>query len=171
MKANWSVPLAGVSALSLFLTASPPHATPVATARSTTCSKEEAVVFSCAVGSKVAALCAAPDGVGLRYLFGKPGFAELSLTNRGGPPDRMTYGALSYSGGGGDFVRVLSGRYSYVVYSAIGRGWEQEGVVVEKDGKRISARRCVGPALGPNGWARVYAAHLPKDAQGFDKPD
>ncbi|MBV9996271.1 MAG: hypothetical protein JO127_13780 [Caulobacteraceae bacterium] len=85
----------------------------------------------------------------------------------------MTYGTLSYSSGGGDYVRVKSGRYSYVVYSAIGQGWEQEGLVVEKDGRRVSAKLCNGhrAALGSQGWGRVYAAHLPKDTQGFDKPD
>jgi hypothetical protein len=140
------------------------------------CPEDEATTFSCPIGRKVVSLCVAGRGSQpgvIRYVFGKPGNVELALVNSLGSDVRVTYGGLSYSGGGGDYVRVRNGPFAYVVYSALGRGWEQEGLVVEKDGHRISAKQCGGPggALGPNGWQDVYAAHLPPDKEGFEKPD
>ena len=146
------------------------------TPNATLCDQGEATVFSCPIGQKVVSLCSVhrPDKtVLLRYVFGKPGRPELTLTSASASAAPMTYGGLSYSGGGGDYVRVRNGRFSYVVYQASGHGWEQQGLVVERNRRRISARRCGGArlALGPNRWRDVYAAHLPDDPLGFEKPD
>ena len=173
----WSISLCAVVGLSLNASLAQPSASHVRpTLPTTLCDQDEATVFSCPIGQKIVSLCSIhrPDKtVLLRYVFGKPGKPELALTNAGEPRAPMAYGSLSYSGGGGDYIRVRNGRFAYVVYSAIGRGWEQEGLVVEKDGRRISAQQCGGSrgALGPNGWQDVYAAHLPDDKAGFEKPD
>ena len=58
-----------------------------------------------------------------------------------------------------------------VVHPAIGRGWAQEGVSVEQDGKAISSLVCADAALGKDGWAAVYAAKLTPDRSNFEKPD
>lgn len=174
--ALWSAPvcIVGVALTPALARPSAAHVRP--TPQLSLCSPSEATVFACPIGQKVVSVCSTrrPDkSVVLRYVYGKLGKPELSLANTAGSGAPMTSGSLAYSGGGGDYVRVRNGPYAYVVYSAMGRGWEQEGLVVEKDGRRISAQTCGGAraALGPNGWQDVYAAHLPDDKAGFEKPD
>jgi hypothetical protein len=49
-----------------------------------------------------------------------------------------------YSGGGGTYLGFKSDEYTYVVYSAFGRGWgEKSGLMVMKDEKEISVYRCL----------------------------
>jgi hypothetical protein len=144
--------------------------------RPSLCAANEKAVFTCTVGRKTASLCASPDltpATGyLYYAYGRPGAVELTTPDKSPAARRsITLGGLSYSGGGGDYVRIVRGLYAYVVYSAIGRGWEQEGVAVEKDGKPISSLICSDTALGPDGWQAVYGAKLARDTSNFEKPD
>ena len=78
---------------------------------------------------------------------------------------------LTFSAGGGAFLRFRWQEFAYTVFAAVGRGWgEKEGVVVEKSGKRVEALRCTGGVrsiLGPDWFA---AARIPQDPTGFDLP-
>ncbi|MGC1305402.1 MAG: hypothetical protein WA840_23780 [Caulobacteraceae bacterium] len=145
------------------------------TRRPALCTANETPVFSCAIGAKVASLCASrdlsPTAGYLYYAFGKPGAVEVAIPKKT-PAFRqsITVGTLSYSKGGGDYVRIRNGKFAYVAYSALGDGWEQEGVAVEQDGKPLSSLACHGAALGPDGWQALYKAKLPADQQGFEKP-
>jgi hypothetical protein len=144
--------------------------------RPSLCASDEKAVFTCAVGRKTASLCASPDLTPakgyLYYAYGRPGAVDLTTPDKF-PAARasITLGGLAYSGGGGDYVRIVKGAYAYVVYSAIGRGWEQEGVAVQKDGKPISSLICSDGALGKDGWKAVYDAKLTPDHSDFEKPD
>ena len=140
------------------------------------CAKGETAVFDCHLGQKVAELCASsdltPTGGRLYYIYGRPGAIELRLPNANDRASRpFAEGVLGFSGGGADYVRIKNGRFAYVVYSGFAPGWAQDGLVVERDGKRISSQICQGSAMGANAWQAVYTAKLPKDNQGFDMPD
>jgi hypothetical protein len=152
-------------------------ATPAHAASASLCAGNETAVFSCALGKKTASLCASKDlnatkGY-LYYAYGKPGAVELSA------PDKtmaaragLARGNIAYSGGGADYVRIRSGAFSYVIYSGMGKGWEQDGVVVQKDGKILSSHICPASvsAMGPDGWQPVYGAGLKPDTEDFEVP-
>jgi hypothetical protein len=151
---------------------------PPANARITSlCASDETVIFSCILGNKTASLCASKDLIAtkgyLYYAYGKPDAIELSVPEKSFTGRQsLTRGNIAYSGGGTDYVRVRKGAFSYVVYSGIGKGWEQEGVVVQKDGKTISSHICPASvsALGPDGWQPVYGANLKPDTSDFEVP-
>lgn len=151
----------------LLATALPAHAASLCTAR-------EQVVFSCPVSHRIVSLCASrgisPTRGHLRYAFGRPGHVETQIST-GDAAASFSEGVIGYPRGGADYVRIRSGRTAYVVYAAMVPGWEQDGVVVERDGKRVKSLLCPGYALGPDGWAPAYAARLAKDTQGFEVPD
>ena len=139
------------------------------------CRPDEAVVFACPVGGKALSVCAGKSWV--QYRFGRPGMRpELRLPDPAGPPASVASGApLTFSGGGGAWLRFVNGPYSYTVYSAIGR-WgaggapaDKAGVLVEKSGIRVSHVRCTGGDTGVDaGW--MEAVGVRPDARGFDLP-
>jgi hypothetical protein len=154
-------------------------ATPLpAVAKSTSlCAPGETVVFSCALGKKIASLCASKDLSAakgyLYYAYGKPGALELSAPEKSiAARQNLARGSIAYSGGGADYVRILNGGFAYVIYSGIGKDWEQEGMVVQKDGQTISSHICPATvsALGPDGWQPVYGANLKPDTADFEIP-
>jgi hypothetical protein len=118
----------------------------------------ETVVFSCAVGERVASVCAAQQAETHRYLqyrYGMLGRPELMLPSIDQPPgfntDSMAY--FNYIGDGNGFIRFKNGRYSYIVYAFSSRqnyrskdsapGWNNwHGVVIEYDGKTKRVLRC-----------------------------
>jgi hypothetical protein len=162
----------GLLALSAFAMAPPVIAKSISL-----CAPDEAVIFSCALGKKTASLCASKDLSAtkgyLYYAYGKPGALDLSAPEKAiTARQNLTRGSIAYSGGGTDYVRIQNGAFSYIVYSGIGKGWEQEGVVVQKDGKTISSHICPASmsALGPNGWQPVYGANLKPDTSDFEVP-
>ena len=135
-----------------------------ATARDSLCAKDEQVAFSCTVKGYV------------QYRFGKKGAVELAYPKLTDDPRKhFRRGVTSYSGGGTDYFRFSNGGYDYVVYAGIGKGWEKEGLVVEKDQKRIASLPCGDGGLGPDNWAVMYSAGLPeldqsKPSDQFDMP-
>ena len=151
----------------LLATALPAHAASL-------CTDREQVVLSCLIGHRIVSLCASrgisPVRGHLRYAFGRPGHVETQIS----PDDAaaaFSEGVIPYPKGGADYVRIRSGRTGYVVYAAMVPGWEQDGVVVEIDGKPLKSLLCPGYALGPDGWAPAYVAKLAKDTRGFEVPD
>lgn len=141
----------------------------------THCASEEEVIFSCDIGKKTVSVCAsigltASSGY-LQYRFGPLGMAELkypetSLRLR----DVTSGGHLTYSGGGGAYIRFVNGDYAYVVYTGIGRGWEKQGVVVEKGGQVVSTLLCNGVYVSEIGSSFLARAGIPDDGRGFNIP-
>jgi hypothetical protein len=130
------------------------------------CSTAEVAVFHCSTGAKQVSVCASrtatPQSGSLQYRFGKRGQTpEIQLPAKPTPPSRSASAdTLSFSGGGGAWLRFRSGEFAYTVYTAVGR-WgpngeprESEGLVVERGGKTVATLRCkesaqseLGPAL------------------------
>ena len=136
------------------------------------CRHDEQVVFACALGRKLVSVCGTIGMPGATYRYGPPGHPELVLPEPAAPQaTTLAAGSLTFSGGGGAYLRYRRAGYDYIVFAAVGRGWgEKEGVVVEKEGQRIAYLRCRGGTrslLGPE-W--FQAAEIPEDANGFDLP-
>lgn len=128
----------------------------------TLCKADEIVVFSCSTGARVASLCASKDiskSAGhLQYRFGQKDKLELSYPAETAKPAQLfEAGLLSYSGGGGAWLRFDKGPFRYSIFSAIGKWGPKEepveaaGVFVEKDGKNIANLLCRGAAVGELG--------------------
>jgi hypothetical protein len=137
------------------------------------CADNEEVVFSCGIGSKVVSLCASKDisetQGSLTYTFGKIGKPELRYPTAGTDPRAaFSYHLLPR----GDYVRFTNGGATYVLFSAFGLGvGDYEGLVVQPESKDPIRLNCKDPALGSHGWAPVYKAKLPEDAEEFGLPD
>lgn len=141
-----------------------------ANAASGHCSAEETVVFSCSVGKKTVSVCASadlsPTTGSLQYRFGALGanalemtYPELSVR----PASVIQAGALVYSGGGGAYMRFTKGDYAYVVYTGSGRGWDKEGVAIERNGKITTSFACKDEAVSIMGRDFFEKAGLPID--------
>jgi hypothetical protein len=108
------------------------------------CLKGETPYFTCVTKSrKVLSLCgveAGPEQSYMEYRFGsrgkKPEFVFPKV--RVHPRAMFERGLMSFSGGGGHWVRFSNDNVTYTVFSALGKGWEKNGVVVEpKDKPRV----------------------------------
>ena len=116
----------------------------------------------------------------LQYRFGKRGESpEIRLPVEPAPPARSaTADTLTFSGGGGAWLRFRSGEFTYTVYTAIGR-WgpggeprESEGLVVERGGKRVATLRCKDSAqseLGPDLYGKL-GLRTASPEEGFEVP-
>ncbi|MEI6152907.1 MAG: hypothetical protein WCQ90_02340 [Deltaproteobacteria bacterium] len=123
----------------------------IASAADTLCSPQEKIVFSCSTGKKIASVCASanlsPTTGYIQYRFGKKGLPELIVPDTTGiHPSKITNGGtITFSGGGGDFLRFIKGQYGYVVYDTVsGKAGDKAGVNVEKNGKVIADLTCKG---------------------------
>lgn len=117
------------------------------------CTSQEDVIFDCPIGKKHVSVC--NNGGDLQYRFGRLGSTELAFPQSPEENASVTQGTIMLSGGGGDYLRFSNGDYDYVVYSAEGRGVLNEGVVVEKDGKRLTTLKCSSYATNN------ISSHLP----------
>jgi hypothetical protein len=139
----------------------------VAAGKATTlCNPDEIIVFSCANGAHYASICASKDiskiqGT-MQYRFGSPGKLELAYpATPGKPVENFKGGWMSFSGGGGAFLRFSNGPFEYTAFSATGK-WgpngaprDEDGVAIRKDGKEFSNFVCRNPnrdagELGPD---------------------
>jgi len=76
-----------------------------------------------------------------------------------------------FSGGGGAFLAFTNAPYRYIVYSATGRGWgNKAGVVVEKNGKRVTSLACKGKATSELGPDLFSKAGIEVDDGSFELP-
>jgi hypothetical protein len=77
-----------------------------------------------------------------------------------------------FSGGGGAYLRFINGKYNYIVYSAIGRGWgTKDGVSVEKDNKMITHSKCRDVPISILGEDFFSRAGLGSDGNEFELPE
>jgi hypothetical protein len=148
---------------------------PTETSTDTHCDAKEQVVFSCNTGEKIVSVCASqsltPSNGSMQYRFGPKGAPDLSFPEPGAHPNTFgAAGTLTFSGGGGAYLRLMNGGFGYVVYTATGQDGVKSGFVVEKNGEVLVDRKCQNPAqsiLGPDFFEK---AGLPEDDQGFDLP-
>jgi len=149
------------------------------------CTPAETVVFACHTGAKLISVCAsanaAPSKGYVQYRFGKPDTTdpvELALPEGQVVPARAaTGGAVGFSGGGGAWMRFRKGAFAYAVYTGIGN-WgpngekrTKEGLLVERDGKRVAVLKCSDEPqseLGPDWFEK---AGINDNNEDFDFPD
>jgi hypothetical protein len=142
------------------------------------CSNDEQTVFSCSLGEKIVSVCASkvlsPTGGYLQYRFGKKNAPELIFPASGAVSNRSNIQArtLMFSGGGGSYIRFISGRYNYIVYTAIGKGWgAKDGVSVEQDNKLIVNSKCRDVPASIMGEDFFSRAGFGVDQNEFQLPD
>jgi hypothetical protein len=138
------------------------------------CRAGERVVFSCTMASgKVASLCRPRhDAKTLQYRFGHPGEVPELLfpTSPAAAEDHFRSGTLLYSGGGGAWLAFDNDGYSYFVYTAIGKGWQKEGVSVRRGDDAVANLRCRGPVSSELGPALFDELNVPAAADEFEVP-
>ena len=140
------------------------------------CTNRETTQFSCSAGKKLISVCASKDlnpALGyLQYRFGRKGAPEIQVPAAQNHPNPLVkYGTLTWSGGGGSYLRFLKGDFRYVVYSATGKdGGEKSGVAVEEGGKLITHVKCLGPAQSSIGQKLFEKAGMPADDSPFQIP-
>jgi len=151
--------------------------------QSSFCTASENVVFSCKTGSKLVSVCVSKDASrsrgALHYRYGKPASREPLEIILPGTPSTPRIAAtgqnVTFSGGGGSWLRFKSGIYSYVIYSGIGR-WgrngetiEKQGVAIERSGKLASTLPCTADYisnLGPE-WFQQFGVESKGEAFYF----
>jgi hypothetical protein len=143
----------------------------------TLCSTAEVNVFSCGAGKKIISVCASKDVAAdrgyLQYRFGTAPKVEVAVpAAKSVPPAKSAIaGNLSFSGGGGAYLRFRTGDYEYIVYTAIGKGWgEKDGVAIEQKGKRRSHVSCTDEPVSKMGVDFFTQAGLNEDKDEFELP-
>ena len=142
--------------------------TALADTRPSLCRAGETAIFSCAIGGKIASLCASPDlgpsQGSLTYRFGRQGAIELTHPDKPVPPEEaFTTAVVGDAGFAGDIVRFNRGETRYTLYSIIVKGQgERDGILVTRGGRQIADLKCKDFALGNNAWKLLYRARLPK---------
>ena len=143
------------------------------------CVAGEEPVLACAVtGGKVMSLCARGDQ--LQYRFGKAGAVEMTWPEKPGPAKgRFSLSTTMFSGGGEERIRFSSGGFDYVVFQRdIAGDWnpdgtrghfQDEGVVVLKDGRIVAKKLCVG-AVANDAFPKMYDLLGHKEAEPLDLP-
>ncbi|MEI6334525.1 MAG: hypothetical protein WCS87_08205 [Methylococcaceae bacterium] len=142
------------------------------------CSEQEQTVFSCSLGKKIVSVCASkdisPTSGYLQYRFGKQAVPELifpASTEPAFPRTDIQARILMFSGGGGSYLRFINGRYNYIVYTAIGKGWgAKDGISVEKDGKVVANLLCRNVPVSMLSEAFFTRAGLATDQTEFELP-
>ncbi len=149
----------------------------VSAAPPTLCSIAEINVFSCGAGKKVISVCASKDVAAdrgyLQYRFGATQKVELTVpATKSVPPAKSAIaGNLSFSGGGGAYLRFPAGDYEYIVYTAIGKGWgEKDGVAIEQKRKRRGHVSCTDEPVSKMGVEFFTRAGLSEDKDEFELP-
>ena len=153
----------------------PPARAPQAPAPDTHCTRIERIVFSCATASKkVISLCASRPPrtpATMQYRFGPPTQLELVYPRDDGPLREHFRGSrLMYAGGGGAWIAFDNGGFTYFVYTAVGKDFEKEGIVVRKGDAIVASLLCEGPFTSEIGPAFFEEADLPSGADEFDVP-
>jgi hypothetical protein len=150
------------------------------------CTPAETVVFACYTNpTKLVSVCASKDAAPnkgyLQYRTGNP-YAktplDLTLPAAQVVPRQAANGdTLSFSGGGGAWLRVSTTKVAFVVYTGIGkwgpRGQTQEkaGVAVERDGTKIASLKCTGTPISLLGPDWFTQAGIKPNGQDFDLPE
>jgi hypothetical protein len=193
MRAAVRFVIALISMLSLALSPSAWAATPLAESHknhASLCSVDETVVFACAVkGQRLVSVCASralsSSSGYVQYRFGRPAKIEVAVPTTATSATSATSAAadaaawrsdvrshtVMYAGGGGAYLRFNQGRFSYVTYAAMGRGWvDKQGVMVLKSGKIAAVHKCVGTLTSQLGGAFFRHSGIVEDAEELELP-
>lgn len=164
-----------------------PASSPAAqAAKPSFCTPAETVVFSCYTSpAKLVSVCAsndaAPNRGYLQYRTGNPEAKtplDLALPASQIPPPQAASGdTLSFSGGGGAWLRFSTTKVAFVVYTGIGN-WgprgeprEKAGMAVERDGTQVANLKCTSKPislLGPDWFTK---AGIKSGGRDFDLPE
>ena len=114
------------------------------------CQEQEQIIFSCSLDKKMVSVCASTDFSSssgyLQYRFGQKNALELAfpaLTESVRSHPHIQARTLLFAGGGGGYLRFITGNYNYIVYTAIGKGWgAKDGVAVEKNHRLVVNMEC-----------------------------
>lgn len=141
----------------------------------TLCVAKEKIVFSCSAGKKIISVCSSEnlssDTGYVQYRYGTKTMTELTFPEqKNHPKDFAKGGNLTFSGGGGSYMRLNNGTYSYIVYSGIGKNWEKDGLVVEKGGETLSNIPCKSSVVSNIGVGFYEKNAVPEDEAGFEIP-
>lgn len=116
----------------------------------TLCRATETLIFNCEMAKEVSSLCRAKANGTFTYRNGKPGEIKLEVAS---PPAGRTEFRLSsapYAGGGEAHIRFTRFRYTYILYDRTVKTADgpefSAGVVVLKDGRMVSKKRCANDA-------------------------
>jgi hypothetical protein len=140
------------------------------------CTNEEETVFSCKVDEKIISVCSSKN------LSKDTGYMQLRIGDKGSlatsfpdtemhPSNFMEAKYVMFSGGGMSYMRLKSKTKNYVVYSGLGKGWEQEGFAIEQDSKNIGNIICKNTAQS-NIMSSEYFTKIgiPEDKNEFEVP-
>jgi hypothetical protein len=147
-----------------------------ASAAESLCSNQETTEFSCSTGKKIISVCASKELTTakgyMQYRFGPKGAAEIQVPAVQNHPNPLVQsGTLTFTGGGGAYLRFLKGDFRYVVYTATGTGWgKKSGVAVEEGDKLIANIKCKGPTQSAIGPKLFEQAGLPAAEKAFQLP-
>jgi hypothetical protein len=148
------------------------------------CKPDELTVFSCSTGAHIASICASKDiskdGGTMQYRYGKGDKLDLVYPDAGAKPaEAFTSGTMTFSGGGGAWLRFDKGPFRYTIFTAIGK-WarsgqaaDASGVAVQKDAKDFANFPCRGKAdseLGPDFFEKL-GLKAGDAADEFDIPE
>lgn len=150
----------------------------LALAAPTLCAAHERVVFSCSTGAHTASICASTDLSSVQYRFGKLGSVDLVYPETGTKPaDAFVSGTMTFSGGGGAWLRFSKGAFRYTIFTAIGKWGPGEspadaaGVAVEKGDAPFANFPCRGRAASEIGPDLFDKLGLKESDEAFDIPD
>lgn len=151
---------------------------PVAVAQApvpTRCAAGEQIIFSCGTTRKhVISLCAtgplSKTAGTLQYRHGgadrEPGFVwPVPVAH---PTGYFVSGTVTYSGGGGAYIKFTHEGDAYAVYTGTGRGWEKAGLLVTRSGRMIGSQVCEGPVVSEIGPALFERAGIGRDPRDFE---
>ena len=125
------------------------HASAQKTQSPNLCSASEEPVFSCTLkgpARKIVSLCASAASAqqgerSFHYLYGRPSKIELRYPASGNGSDAFTFTRLRFAGATGGYAHTFSnGGYKYILYSVEGTGFEESGLLVQREGS-LHAKR------------------------------
>lgn len=141
------------------------------------CFSNEKTIFSCNTNSnQVISICASKSlnntNAYMQYRFGAQGsFPSFVYPMNHNRASNFFYsGVLSYSGGGGAYLKFVNGTYVYVVYTGIGRGWAKQGMVINEGKNEIARYSCTNPWASEIGPDLFQITGLQVDPYGFEIP-
>lgn len=141
------------------------------------CFPNEKIIFSCNTNSnKVISMCSSKNRSRnsgyLQYRFGDlASFPEYVFPMNHDKASKFFYsGNLTYSGGGGAYLKFINGSYSYVVYTGIGKGWSKQGMVIQEGDDEIARYACKGTWQSDIGPELFNQLGLINDDYGFAIP-
>lgn len=142
----------------------------------TLCKDGESVSFSCVSDKGVTySLCASKklsQSYGYMQLHFKSDKGEGVIPEQQRPPAEFATGdTLAFSGGGGAYMRIKNSESAnYIVYSAMGKGFDKQGVAVELNGKVVLNNTCENISVNEIGPSLFEKYFIQKDNDGFEIP-